>query len=164
MWGAHYQPLCGWGRHHIRQNVKWNTVLSKVYQVLAYKVLYHGLLQNSKWSCCLYSWAGGWLLLFHTSSTSLSGWCLRERQKVALEPWLPGSWQTDKERSSSPSDSPCLVLFGNTISQYCARSSADCPSLHLSLDLHLILPKTAEQPCPKTKVGLFRFYSLKHLF
>lgn len=64
----------------------------------------------------------------------------------------------------SPYNSPCLVLSGNSISQHCARTSADRPSLPLSLDLHLILPKTTQQLCPKIKVSLFRFYFLKALF
>lgn len=161
MWEAHYQPLWGWGKHYIRRNVNGTQScpnFTKSWHIKCFIVGFCGTLNGP----VVYTVGLEVALPSHTSNTSLSGWRLWGRQRVALEPWLPGSWQTDKDRSLSPRTLLCLVLFRNSISQCYARISADCPSLPLSRD-HLILPKTTEQPCPKIKVGLFRFYFLKAL-
>lgn len=114
---------------------KRNTILSKVYQIGWHrKVLYHGLLWNYKCLFCLYSWARGGFLPFHTSSTSLSFRFLRERWRTTIEPGPLAVGRSIRNKTWALLTLLWPDSLEASISRSCGLTSSDGPSLPLSHD------------------------------
>lgn len=104
MWEARYQPLCGWGRHYIRENVSGTESypkFTKSWHINCFIVGFYGTLNGP----VVYRVGLEVAFALPHFKHQLVWLMPRGEAGGSPEPWLPGSWQTDKERSLSPPDS-----------------------------------------------------------